>query len=1131
MSRPRQWIPYVLLLTLLVFATAAVAVDSTAPRAFAPVQGGFTTQVEESLPYAADRILVQFRDLNMDKSALAVGLDKGTQLPGARTGLPSVDNLAIAYGVTSVERPYYRVKNQDKATSFGQDRWFMYHFATDADMAAVAKAFRADPNIEAVSLDWRAYPAAIPNDPLYSDQWGHNNTGQMLSYDWSSHTHEAGSPVGTPGFDAHAEEAWDKSQGYGSSAVVIAILDSGVDADHPDLNQVAGYDFGDGDSNADDNSSSPGHGTACAGVAAGDGNNGIGVSGIAGNCSIMPLKVANSAGSMYFSAIQNALYFAADNGADIASMSFSADIGSDSATDAALLYAYNAGVTLMAATSNDNQSHIHYPANNAHVMGIGAASPCGDRKRSSSNSGEVNPGVETDPNGYTCDGERWWGSNYGTTTQDAAGAVDIIAPTIMPTTDIGGSAGYDPSDYSMWFNGTSCATPYAAGCAALIISANPTYTPAQVRDALTSTATDVVNVESGAGWDRYSGYGMVNVDAALGGGTPVAPTAAFNGAPTSGTYPLTVNFSDLSTGAPTSWSWTFGDGGSSTQQNPSYIYTTAGTYTVSLTATNAQGNDTDTKVGYITVTAPPAPVAAFVGAPTSGTYPLDVVFTDQSSGSPTSWSWTFGDGGNSTLQNPSHTYTAVGTYTVTLTATSAYGSDGETKVDYITVTEPGVTTFVTAESEVSVIGTFSGSYLDTKVSDGVNETISEEAYTGHPRKTYSYAEHKWNFNMPVGGGDATFHLEAARTDNAENDNFVIAYSTDGVNFTTLATVSSSTEQTFSVPLGPLSGTVTVRAVDTDRNWGNTSIDNLFVDYMAFEIGDVQPVAPTADFAGTPVSGEYPLNVSFTDLSGGDPTSWSWTFGDGGNSTTQNPSHTYTAAGTYTVSLTATNAQGSDTATKTGYITVTEPGSGPTTMHVSAMSVSRVKSGPNYLGVCDVTVVDNEGSPVGGVLVSVSYDGPTNGSVSGTTASDGTVTLQGSGMKKPVGEWCFEMTNITGGTLTYDPGSNVVNRVCESGVVNGADGGRVAISEFSLDQNAPNPFNPMTEIKFNLPRSMNATLRVYNVRGQVVTTLKSGIMSAGRHSVTWDARNHASGVYFYRLETPDFSETKKMIMLK
>ena len=1128
MFRSRQWLPHVLLVCLVLLSSAAFAADSMAPRSFAPVQQGPTVQAEESLPYAADRLIVQFKTTNLDKSALGISLELGTKVPDARTGIASIDALAAAHGVTSIERPYYQLKNASKAASLGQDRWYMFRFDTFANMADVADAFRADPTVSAVSLDWRAYPAAVPNDPTYDKQWGHDNTGQMLSYDWATFSHENGSPVGTVGFDAHAPEAWDQSQGYGSLAVVIAILDSGVDIDHPDLNLVTGYDFGDNDTNPDDNSASPGHGTACAGVAAADADNGIGVAGVAGNCSIMPLKVANSAGSMFFSAIQNALYYAADNGAHVASMSFSADISNDAATDAALLYAYNAGVVLMAATSNDNQSHTHYPANYSKVMGIGAASPCGDRKRSSSNTGELNPGVEADPNGYTCDGERWWGSNYGSTTQDGADAVDLIAPTIMPTTDIGGSGGYDPSDYSMWFNGTSCATPYAAGCAALVISANPTFTPAEVREALISTTTDVVNVESGVGWDRYSGYGMVNVDAALGGSTPVAPTAAFTGTPTSGDVALTVNFSDQSAGAPTSWSWTFGDGGTSTQQSPSYTYNTAGVYTVSLTAINAVGSDTSTQVDYITVTEPVV-VAAFSGTPTSGTFPLNVSFTDESTGGATSWSWTFGDGGTSSLQNPFYTYNAVGTYTVSLTAASTGSNDTNTKVGYITVTEPGVTTFVTAEGETSVIGTVSGTYVATKASDGVNEIISEETYTGHPRKQYSYAEHIWNFTLP--GGDTTFHLEASRTDNAEGDNFLFEYSTDGVNYSALATVSSATEQSFTVPLGTLTGAVTVRATDTDRTWENLVNDDLSVDYIAFEVADVQPVAPTADFVGTPVSGEYPLAVSFSDLSTGAPTVWSWTFGDGGTATTQNPSHTYTVAGSYNVSLTATNAQGSDTATKTGYITVTEPGTGTTTMHVGAMAVTRAKSGPNYFGSCDVTVVDGDGLPVGGATVTVSYDGATSGTTSGTTAADGTVTLLSSGLKKPIGEWCFDVTNITHASLSYDAASNVTTRSCESGDINSANDRKIVVTEFSLGQNSPNPFNPMTEIKFNLPRSSNVMLKIYNVRGQVVTTLANGSMGAGQHAVTWDARQHPSGVYFYRLVTPDFSETKKMIMLK
>jgi PKD repeat protein len=267
-----------------------------------------------------------------------------------------------------------------------------------------------------------------------------------------------------------------------------------------------------------------------------------------------------------------------------------------------MLYATNAGVVILAATGNSNSSTISYPAINSNCMGIGAASPCGDRKRSSSSSSEVNPGVLTDPNGYTCDGERWWGSSYGTNSAGAAGAVDVLGPTILPTTDILGSAGYASGDYSLFFNGTSCATPYVAGVAALIISKNPSWSVSQIKNQLTSTAQDIVNVESGSGWDRYSGYGMVDAAAAVGGGGgPVAPVANFSGAPTSGTAPLSVSFTDLSTNSPTSWSWNFGDGGTSTAQNPSHVYNSAGTFTVSLTATNAAGSDGETKSGYITV--------------------------------------------------------------------------------------------------------------------------------------------------------------------------------------------------------------------------------------------------------------------------------------------------------------------------------------------------------------------------------------------------------------------------------------------------------------------------------------------------------------------------------------------------
>ncbi len=171
-------------------------------------------------------------------------------------------------------------------------------------------------------------------------------------------------------------------------------------------------------------------------------------------------------------------------------------------------------------------------------------------------------------------------------------------------------------------------------------------------------------------------------------GAPAAPVANFTGTPTSGSAPLTVAFTDASTGSIASWAWDFGDTGTSTAQNPSHVYAAAGTYTVSLTVTGPGGSDTLIRTDYVTVTAPAPPTANFTGTPTSGNAPLTVNFTDLSTGSITGWSWDFGDTSSSTLQNPGHVYAAAGTYTVTLTVTGPGGSNLMVRTNYISVSTP-----------------------------------------------------------------------------------------------------------------------------------------------------------------------------------------------------------------------------------------------------------------------------------------------------------------------------------------------------------------------------------------------------------------------------------------------------------
>ena len=590
------------LFSLVIFLFAAVAL-AVAPRVDPAGRAGINPNAPMGeAAYATDHILIQIKAASMQQSK--VRLQPQMTSRSVSLGLASVDAISQRLGAVSVSRPFIEPANTFEAEQLGTARWIRVDLPPGTDIDEAVRSYAVDPNVENASPDWIAHLEAVPTDPAYPQHWGHNNTAQLPGLDWGgTYDHTLSTTVGTPGFDTNAQLGWDGTAGFGSASVIIAIVDTGCNLAHPDLSFVTGFDYGDNDSNPEDNSTGGGHGTCCAGVAAAKANNAAGACGPAPGCKIMPMKAANSAGSLLFSSIVNCIYYAADHGANVISMSFGAAISSDAATDAAILYAYNAGVTLLAATGNENKSTISYPAINANVIGVGAASPCGDRKRSSSAAADLNPGVSADPHSYTCDGERWWGSNYGTTTANAAGAVDIIAPTILYTTDILGAGGFSTGDYEAYFNGTSCATPYAAGVCALIKSKNPSFTPAQVKSQLTSTAQDIVNVESAAGWDRYAGYGMVDINAAVGGGGGCSPlvTANFSGTPTTGVAPLTVNFSDLSTGSPTSWSWTFGDGGTSTAQNPSHAYAVAGTYNVSLTATNPCGSNLNTKNGYVVV--------------------------------------------------------------------------------------------------------------------------------------------------------------------------------------------------------------------------------------------------------------------------------------------------------------------------------------------------------------------------------------------------------------------------------------------------------------------------------------------------------------------------------------------------
>ena len=460
-----------------------------------------------------------------------------------------------------------------------------------------------------------------------------------------------------------------------------------------------------------------------------------------------------------------------------------------------------------------------------------------------------------------------------------------------------------------------------------------------------STLPDPVKIYSNLGTYTVSltvtgpGGMDTHVEPAYVTATTPAPVADFMATPTMGVRPLTVAFTDLTAGMVTSWSWDFGDGGTSTAQNPMYTYANAGTYDVSLTATGPGGVDSVTYTGLITVSEQP-PVADFTGTPTVGNVPLAVSFTNTTTGGPvTSWLWSFGDGGTSTAMNPMYTYNTPGTYTVTLTATGPGGVDVRTRTNYISASMPppppvadftgspttGATPLLVNFTDASTgsVSTWSWTF-----GDGGTSTAANPAYTYNTPGLYSVT-------LTVTGPGGTDMFTRSNyinvTPPAPNANFTGSPTSGPVPLmVSFSNTTTGTATSWMWTFGDGGTSTAMNPTYTYNSTGTYSVSltaigpggmDTFTRSNYITVTDPPPVA---NFTGSPTSGFNPLTVNFTNLTTGNWTTVSWDFGDTGTSTNPNPSHTYTSAGVYTVSLTATGPGGMDTFVRNNYITVTDP---------------------------------------------------------------------------------------------------------------------------------------------------------------------------------------------------------------
>jgi subtilisin family serine protease len=513
--------------------------------------------IQAADPYVRGELIVKYRE---GFNAPALAPSPGQRAPSFQVPSSSLDALHKRLHLKTMRRAFTELEKKNITSRSGflsalrsgsrgapafqdlsktPDLQNIYHLSfedTSADMEAVAREYRRDPNVEYAHPDYIFQLAAIPNDPDFlvaGRQWAHTVM--------------------------RSTAGWDRSTG--ANTVTIAIVDTGVDWSHPDLaaniwsnsgetagngvdddhngfiDDIRGWDFinvtttdpfaagediGPPDNNPVD---VHGHGTKMAGIASAVGNNGVGMTGMTWNCKIMPLKVGiaervNSNAYTQTSWISDAIFYAARNGASVINLSLVSSNWPNAVKDA-IDFAYAQGAVIVAGAGNEDVGFPTYPAAYDKVIGVAAT----DESNQRSIWGAPQPS-----NFYLGNA-----SNHGTWVKVAAPGSNIY------TTTVGG--------YSSGINGTSCSTAFVSGLAALIRSLRPSLTNAQVMKIISSTTDRVTS-------DKYIGTGRINVDRAL--AMSAVPTADITSPTPLQVIATNVNF--IGSAGGTSYSLEYGQG-------------------------------------------------------------------------------------------------------------------------------------------------------------------------------------------------------------------------------------------------------------------------------------------------------------------------------------------------------------------------------------------------------------------------------------------------------------------------------------------------------------------------------------------------------------------------------------------
>ncbi|MCG2721624.1 MAG: S8 family serine peptidase, partial [Thermodesulfovibrionales bacterium] len=585
---------------------------------------------------------------------------------------PGVHIQAVS---VSHESAKTKVKKHFKKTGI-----YLVELQEDMNVKEAIELYKKDPNVEYAEPNYMLYALDVfPNDPSFNNLWGLHNTGQT---------------GGTIDADIDAPEAWQITTG--SSNVIVAVIDTGVDYNHQDLagnmwknlaelNGSPGVDD-DGNGYIDDiygidtinNDTDPmddnRHGTHVSGTIGATGNNGIGVVGVNWNVKIMALKFLSAGGSGYISdaieCLEYAITMRQDYGQNIRITSNSWGGGGYSqALYDAIQLAGNADILFVAAAGNsssNNDTYSHYPSsyNLPNIIAIAA----------------------TDHNDHLASFSNW-----------GLAAVDVAAPGVNVLSSIPGNK-YD------YLSGTSMATPHVSGLAALILAQHPEYTYDQVKWNILLTVDPLASLDglilTGG---RINAKNVFNCDPSLFHLFILSPSSQFgilqylegetiirasvatcNGPIKDATVIVDFSNGELSLTLHDDGAYPdliAGDGLYSGLWIHKVLDDATLTFTASAPGYSTVSEQVSGTVAYL--------VADFSANPTSGQSSLSVQFTDLSTGNPgiQGWLWNFGDGGTSTEQNPSHTYYLSGYFEVSLTITYKTVQITKTKSGYINVSK------------------------------------------------------------------------------------------------------------------------------------------------------------------------------------------------------------------------------------------------------------------------------------------------------------------------------------------------------------------------------------------------------------------------------------------------------------